>query len=293
MADEQSIPAERVCTKCSALKLLKEFNKSSRGKYGRSARCRDCDKIYAQQNSARINEMSLARYHRNQEPIRLEKRKALRLRLDSDEKTCGMCRAIKSKKEFAKCKSTIDGYRSRCKSCSNEVNKRYREENPDKSRASTKAWAERNSERKKASVKEWVERNPERMAATHRAWKDRNRESIRESTRRRFELNPILKIHKSIRERLRQGVVFGRGGMRTFDLLGYSRDDLKLHLERQFVKGMAWDNYGEWHVDHITPLSSFQQNTIEEIRACWALTNLRPIWAKDNLRKHANIHYLI
>ncbi|WP_203228521.1 hypothetical protein [Pseudomonas citronellolis] len=105
--------------------------------------------------------------------------------------------------------------------------------------------------------------------------------------------NPILRVHKAIRERLRFGLLFDRGGLRTFDMLGYSRNDLKTHLERQFLRGMSWDNYGEWHVDHIVPLSTFSRNDIDEIRACWALPNLRPIWAKDNLRKHANIHYLI
>jgi hypothetical protein len=80
-----------------------------------------------------------------------------------------------------------------------------------------------------------------------------------------------------------------------FLMLGYTRDDLVAHLERQFLKGMSWDNYGEWHIDHIIPLSSF---TIEDwgdsqfVKA-WALPNLRPLWAYENHKKGAGRDFLI
>jgi hypothetical protein len=79
----------------------------------------------------------------------------------------------------------------------------------------------------------------------------------------------------------------GKGGRKTTDLLGYSTADLRAHLERQFVKGMSWDNYGEWHVDHIVPVASFKFESADdpEFQACWALTNLRPMWAAENIRK--------
>lgn len=79
-------------------------------------------------------------------------------------------------------------------------------------------------------------------------------------------------------------------------LVGYSLEELMEHLERQFLPGMTWENRGKkWHVDHIRPLSSFSYSTAEcpQFREAWALTNLRPLWARDNQRKHAKRVFLI
>ncbi|THD06128.1 hypothetical protein B1991_14390 [Rhodanobacter lindaniclasticus] len=73
----------------------------------------------------------------------------------------------------------------------------------------------------------------------------------------------------------------------TFELIGYSVDELRSHLERQFLKGMSWGNMGAWHVDHIVPVSSFTITGPDdpELRRAWALPNLRPLWAADNIAK--------
>ena len=54
---------------------------------------------------------------------------------------------------------------------------------------------------------------------------------------------------------------------------------------------MSWDNYGEWHIDHILPDSSFYYVSTEddEFKKCWALSNLQPLWAIDNLKKSNKI----
>jgi hypothetical protein len=59
------------------------------------------------------------------------------------------------------------------------------------------------------------------------------------------------------------------------------------HLEALFTEGMTWDNYGEWHVDHKIPMSSFQFETTDdrEFKLCWCLDNLQPLWGPDNLSK--------
>jgi len=85
---------------------------------------------------------------------------------------------------------------------------------------------------------------------------------------------------------------------RWVDLVGYTSNDLIKHLESQFKDGMSWDNYGtgrggylQWHVDHIIPASSFSFVSYDDIgfKRCWALNNLQPLWAKENLRKWAHI----
>lgn len=70
---------------------------------------------------------------------------------------------------------------------------------------------------------------------------------------------------------------------RWTDMVGYDVMTLKQHLESQFKSGWTWDNHGKvWHIDHIKPLSRFNSN---QVRECWALSNLRPLDAKENMSK--------
>lgn len=70
---------------------------------------------------------------------------------------------------------------------------------------------------------------------------------------------------------------------KTNELLGYSALDLKEHIEKQFTYGMSWNNWGEWHIDHIKPVSRFDKS--EKMSIINSLDNLQPLWAKDNLTK--------
>lgn len=64
---------------------------------------------------------------------------------------------------------------------------------------------------------------------------------------------------------------------KTIDLLGYSAIELKSYIKELFTEGMSWDNHGEWHIDHIKPLSSFNKKT--PINIVNSLSNLQPLWA--------------
>lgn len=81
----------------------------------------------------------------------------------------------------------------------------------------------------------------------------------------------------------------GKAGKSWVSVVGYSREELMTHLERQFLPGMSWENYGRngWHVDHIRPVTSFVFDSVDDpqFRACWALENLQPLWEPDNIRK--------
>lgn len=50
---------------------------------------------------------------------------------------------------------------------------------------------------------------------------------------------------------------------------------------------MTWENYGfkGWHIDHITPLDSFDHTDEVQIHKAWQYTNLPPLWWQENLRK--------
>lgn len=88
-----------------------------------------------------------------------------------------------------------------------------------------------------------------------------------------------------------------RGGESEFAIkeLGYTVAQLRVHIERQFTAGMSWATFAQGliHIDHILPVSSFALADGDDVRRCWALSNLRPMWAGENQRKHAKRMYLI
>jgi hypothetical protein len=71
----------------------------------------------------------------------------------------------------------------------------------------------------------------------------------------------------------------------------YTIGELRQHIENQFKPGMTWDNYGDWHVDHIIPIMTFSYKTVNDpgFKQCWSLSNLQPLWAEDNQSKHIKI----
>ncbi|WP_313250779.1 hypothetical protein [Stenotrophomonas sp.] len=124
---------------------------------------------------------------------------------------------------------------------------------------------------------------------------DEARSEYREDRRRQAATRAAGKRHRlaaSPSARIRNGVsarmwaaLKGRSDGALFSRLGYSLQELVDHLQGQFSPGMTMENYGRWHVDHIRPCASFDQTDPEEFAACWALSNLQPLWAADNVRK--------
>ena len=78
---------------------------------------------------------------------------------------------------------------------------------------------------------------------------------------------------------------------KTFDILPYTKKELMAHLESQFDENMTWENYGQWHIDHVYPQSKLPYDSLEHpnFQKCWALENLRPLCAKENIRKSDKI----
>ena len=92
-----------------------------------------------------------------------------------------------------------------------------------------------------------------------------------------------------------QAVLKGAKNRRHWEtLVGYTTKDLKQHLEKQFKPGMTWENYGQWHVDHIIPKSAFSFTNPEnpEFKKCWALANLQPLWENENCSKGGKLLHL-
>lgn len=112
---------------------------------------------------------------------------------------------------------------------------------------------------------------------------------------RRMASSPRLRLNSRVGSAIARSLRGTKAGAHWEDLVGYSLDELLRHLEKQFLFGMTFDNYGEWHVDHILPLAmwSFDNWTHPNFKCAWALTNLRPLWASDNQTKHARRLHLL
>ena len=124
-------------------------------------------------------------------------------------------------------------------------------------------------------------------------WQQENKEHIRERDKGRHVkryANDTYKLSKLFGNRIR-ALLKESNEWRTS--LGYSIDELKAHLEKQFTQCMTWENHGWgekcWHIDHVKPVSWFNFSSLEdkEFKACWALENLAPKWEFDNLSKGA------
>jgi hypothetical protein len=133
----------------------------------------------------------------------------------------------------------------------------------------------------------WTKANPDFIKWHRKRLRARSNETTKRYHRERRKRDPIFKLIAYVRGRIRGALKrkSARKSDKTEQLLGCSVGELKMHLEALFKDGMAWDNYGQWHVDHIKPCCSFDLTKPEEQAACFHYTNLQPLWAEDNHKK--------
>lgn len=153
-----------------------------------------------------------------------------------------------------------------------------------KKREQNKQWADKNKEKQRAAIKCWSQKNPERVREKSNEWR-----------REQYSKNPEYKMRVAISGMIRR--VISRSDNektgKSEQLLGYSKNELVNHIEKQFTKGMNWDNYGSfWHIDHITPLS-IMLKTGADASTINCLSNLMPIEAEKNLIKSNKVEFLI
>lgn len=219
---------------------------------------------------------------------------------------CNKCEKYKEYSEFYKDSRREDGLRTQCIECMNlqnyewrsknqqrysEIQQKWRENNREKQNEYTKDWYCRNKERKLSNNRTWLERNPNYM----KQWRENNKEHCleygREYAKSRYNNEPLYALADLCRGRIYKALInngFTKKN-KTEDMLGCSFEKLKEHLEGKFKDGMSWDNHGEWHIDHIVPLSS--ASTEEEILDLCHYTNLQPLWRSENLSKRDKILY--
>lgn len=236
----------------------------------------------------------------------------------TDTRICSKCKVEKPATDefYHAYKRSPDGRRSVCRVCraaeywanrDGEMAKRraHYQANKDRIKAEAVKYYWHNAEQQRASALKRHHENRDKRLAQMREYRaanvdalnERRRPRAREIFQQRYGIDLQFTLKHRVRSLLRVTLTMGRPGKRMSQLLGYSLDELKTHLERQFTKGMTWERFlaGEIHIDHIIPIASFSipSEDCEDFRRCWSLANLRPAWAKDNLSKRDKVLTLL
>ena len=213
-----------------------------------------------------------------------------------ESKKCKICDKEKPLTDFYQRKDN-GRYRSECKECYNERGKKqgkeWRRNNKEKTKVYHKKYYIENIEKHKENGKKWRENNKEYLNTPEK--REKRRKADRERNKRRRQ-NPVFRLNQNLSRSMNYSLRnnnLSKNGKRWEYLVGYTTQDLKEHLEKLFLPGMSWKNYGKngWEIDHIIPKDFFEFTSTDDVefRMCWRLENLQPLWRLDNIRKSNKI----
>ncbi|CAB5226495.1 hypothetical protein UFOVP760_269 [uncultured Caudovirales phage] len=188
-----------------------------------------------------------------------------------------------------------------------EKRKRYRDANKEKirlynekyrSRESTKTLLKQHREANKEKMKEYNKqyyqntkeiRKENYDIEYYRAYRNNNKEKLNQYRKDKRVEDVNYRISCHLRGRLYHALKAKnlRKTNRAHELVGCTLHELKLHLESQWLPGMSWENntINGWHIDHIRPIDSFDLNDSQQQKECFHYSNLRPLWAAENLSR--------
>lgn len=246
----------RKCTKCRKVLGLDKFHKEKRTKIGLQSRCIKCINAYAKKSWYRDHKKNLER----KRLYRLKNRKNLN--------------------KWARHRYWNNVEEMRKSNC--VYQKVYYRKNTERLKEKSRIYAKKNRHKILITERRWAKKNPAKYKAKNRRHNIKRKVLIKNDGRARLSTRMSNMIRLRLRARLAN-----KNHRHRNDYLPYNIDELVMHLEKGFTKGMTWDNYGKWHLDHIIPDSSFNYTSVEdkEFQKCWALKNLQPLWASDNRSK--------
>jgi hypothetical protein len=253
----------KVCSKCSIEKNVCEFYLDKQKKDNLSSSCKICKikqyDIYKLENPDKVKESKRKEYLKNIERYRKHNENYRNLNNDK----------IKN--------YLIKYYFEHKEIICNRHKERYQQK----------------KEEILCKQKEYHQKNFEKRRNYHKNYVKINKEKLREYkliyTKKRRKDDILFYLKGILSHRVRQFLKTKKmkKNNKTFNMIGCSPEFLKEHLEKQFVDGMNWENRGDWHIDHILPLSSAQNE--DEIYKLCHYTNLQPLWAEDNIKKSNKI----
>ncbi len=250
------------CATCGGKKPIEDYYKDKTHADGLASRCKQC-----------MQYANHVQYMKNRD-ARLKKQKEYADERRDDIRGCS--------RQY---------YQQNCEKLIQD-NLDYKKKNPEKVKRWGKAYGKRHRDRIRQHYKEYYRKNREKVTNKNRQWQIVNIEKWREyqndyGKKRREKLE--YRLIASIRSRIHRALMQAVKSKSTMEIIGCTVEQLKQHLESQFLPGMSWDNYGEWHIDHILPCSAFELQNSEEQEICFHYTNLQPLWAKDNISKGKKI----
>ena len=178
---------------------------------------------------------------------------------------------------------------------------RWRADHPDLARKRDREWCRKHPEAVQRRNAKWNAAHPEKRKADWVKWRRKNAKYNRARVRAWFAAHPDygtsryktdvqFRLASILRARLYSAI---RNKQKTGSAvrdLGCSLSELKQYIESKFEPGMTWKNRGaKWHLDHIVPLNAFDLSIREQFLQACHYTNLQPLWAEDNFRKHASL----
>lgn len=297
----------RICTKCGKeLPATPEyFYRDARNEDGLRCECKQCQQaLYAV-------------YYENKNKEEKEQKQKIEQDLKQrGKKICSLCKQELDANldNFYISKTSKDGLSTWCKSCNKQHGIKYRNEHYDeyikKSRIRNKQlqqnseytakrseydkqYYQQNKERKakysriyyaqkdKESIlnyqREYKKKNKKIVDLKAKAYREQNAEKLRIYDKQRYEKNRLNRLFSSAISHSLKGTKAGR---HWEDLVPYTLEQLRQHIESQFTPPMSWDNYGTyWELDHIIPqnLFNFDSSEDRDFQICWSLANLRPL----------------
>jgi hypothetical protein len=144
---------------------------------------------------------------------------------------------------------------------------------------------------KKDTTQLWREKNKEKIAEYNKNYRKDNQVKLVkvacERAKQKRKTDPVFVLMRRERVRVYDALKGIRKAARTETLLGCSYEFFRGYIEGKFVDGMNWKNIGNWHIDHIRPLASFDLSNPDQQKLAFHYTNQQPLWAIDNLKKGA------
>jgi gas vesicle protein len=216
-------------------------------------------------------------------------------------KICTKCNIEKNESEFFKDKGKKDGLRCECKECF----KQYLIKNKDKISKQKKEYSKDyliiNKDKISKQKKEYYNKNKDEVSKQHKQYRIENKDKIKKINKtyqeQRRKKDPCFKLRQNISIIINQSLRrkdSSKCGESILKYLPYSFEEFRSHIESQWKDWMNWENYGminnskrTWNIDHIIPQSALPYKSMEDenFQKCWALENLRPLEAIENLIK--------
>ncbi len=160
----------------------------------------------------------------------------------------------------------------------------------EKRKEYSKKYYERNKEKCKANWKKYREEHKEELKLKNKQYRETHKEQRKDYDRKRKKEDEIYKLTIYIRNSINNIFRGAKGFTRSKkaeEILGCTTEEFVEYLQKLFKEGMTLENHGEWHIDHIKPLSSAK--TKEELIKLNHYTNLQPLWASENMKKGKKI----